>query len=214
MGLEWIWKTALIVLIGTLLLRIAGRKTIAQMTITQAMLMIAIGTLLIQPVVGKNVWLTFATGAVLVLTLIGIEYGQLKSDKFEQLITGQAKILIENGKLNEKNMAKLRMTVDQLEMKLRQKNVTKISDVEWATLEPTGHLGFTLKKEAQPVTKGEFQQVKQSLDTILNNQAQFQPLNYQQSYEENIFTEVKQKNMNFPHQNIYNEVFPYLNENS
>src|SRR5690625_4684351 len=145
MSLNWIWQTALIVLVGTLLLRVAGRKTVSQMTIAETVIMIAIGTLLIQPVTGRNLWLTFGTGAVLVLSLLALEYGQLKSDTIEKLITGKSKVLIENGKINEKNLAKLRMSVDQLEMNLRQKNITQLADVEFATLEPNGQVGYTLR---------------------------------------------------------------------
>ncbi|ASK60752.1 DUF421 domain-containing protein [Virgibacillus phasianinus] len=197
MDLDWIWKSILIVFVGTFLLRIAGRKTIAQMTLAETVIMIAIGSLLIQPVSGKSVWVSFAVGGILVLTLIAMEYGQLKSDGLEKLITGKSKILIENGTINEKNIGKLRMTVDQLEMKLRQKNVTKISDVEWATLEPNGQMGFSLKKEAQPVTKKEFQQLLQSVNQLSANQLQMEQLNQQlnqmknQLNQQNLFKEVK-----------------------
>jgi uncharacterized membrane protein YcaP (DUF421 family) len=166
MELDWIWKAILIILGGTLLLRIAGRKSITQMTLAQTVIMIGIGSLLIQPVAGKNLWTTFGVGGVLVLTLVLMEYAQLKSDKIEQFITGKAKILIEKGNINEKNLRKLRLTVDQLEMKLRQQNVSKISDVEWATLEPNGQVGFTLKEESQPVTKKQFQQLQQDIQVI------------------------------------------------
>src|SRR5699024_12734172 len=134
--MDWnlIWQAILIVLIGTLLLRIAGRKTISQMTLAETVLMISIGTLLIQPVTSKSVWASFIVGLVLVLTLLFMEFMQLKVDTLETWITGKAKIVIENGQINEKEMAKLRLTVDQLEMYLRQNNVTSISDVKLATL--------------------------------------------------------------------------------
>lgn len=199
MDFDWIWKAALIVIVGTVLLRIAGRKTISQMTLAETILMISIGTLLIQPVTSKNIWLSFAVGAVLVLTLLVMEYGQLKSDSLEKLITGKSKVLIENGTLNENTLAKLRMTVDQLEMKLRQKNVTKISDVQWATLEPSGQVGFTLKQEAQPATKKEIQQLQQSIDKLMTSQLQLEQLNQQltetnkQFNQENIFAELEDK---------------------
>ena len=201
MDVHLIWKAILIVLVGTLLLRIAGRKTVSQMTLAETVLMISLGTLLIQPVVGKNIWLTFGVGVVLVLTLIVLEYVQIKSDALEQLITGKSKILIENGEINEKNLIKLRMTVDQLEMNLRQKNVTNISDVEWATLEPNGQVGFTLKEEAQPVTKKEYQQLQQSIHHLLNtqkvNHQPTQPINHQtKQNQQNLFTEVKNKPKN------------------
>src|SRR5699024_4796218 len=163
MDFNWIWQAVLIVIIGTFLLRMAGRKTISQMTLAETVLMIYIGTLIIQPVTSKNVWLSFAVEAILVLTLLAMEYGQLKSDNLEKLINGKSKILIENGNLNEKTMAKLRITVDQLEMNLRQSNVTNIHDVEWATLEPSGNVGFTLKQDAQTATKKDIQQLQQSI---------------------------------------------------
>ncbi|WP_174612827.1 DUF421 domain-containing protein [Virgibacillus ihumii] len=206
MEINWIWKAILIVLVGTLLLRVAGRKTVSQMTLAEAVIMISIGTLIVQPVTTQNVWLAFATGAVLVLTLLAMEYGQLKFDGLEKLITGKSKVLIENGTLNEKNLAKLRMTVDQLEMNLRQNNVTNIKDVEWATLEPNGKLGFTLKQEAQPVTKAEFKQLQQSVNK--STESQLEQLNQQmnqlqkQLNRNNIFSEVEKDHKNTPPEHL------------
>lgn len=182
MEFDWIWKAVLIVLGGTFLLRFAGRKSISQMTLPQTVIMIGIGSLLIQPVAGNNIWETLAVGAVLVSTLFLMEYAQVKGNIFEKIITGKSKVLIKNGQLQEKNLKKLRLTVDQLEMNLRLKNVLNISDVEWATLEPNGQVGFTLKKEAQPVTKKEFQQLATDIQGTLNQLApskELQQLNQQ-----------------------------------
>lgn len=195
MELDWIWKAVVIILGGTFLLRIAGRKSISQMTLAQTVIMIGIGSLLIQPVAGKNLWTTLGVGGVLVLTLVIMEYAQLKSDKIEQFITGKAKIIIEQGKINEANMRKVRLTVDQLEMNLRQQNVGKLSDVEWATLEPNGTVGFILKEESQPVTKKQFQQLQQDIQVI----KQFlEPMatkslsqNLKESSQQDLFSEVE-----------------------
>ncbi|CDQ38161.1 MULTISPECIES: DUF421 domain-containing protein [Virgibacillus] len=166
MEIAWIWKSVLIVLGGTLLLRIAGRKSISQMTLTQTVIMVGIGSLLIQPLAGKNIWVTLGVGAILVVTLIIMEFLQIKSDFFENIVTGKSKILIHNGVIQEQEIKKLRLTVDQLEMNLRQKNVSNINDIEWATLEPNGQVGFILKQEAQPVTKREFQQLQTEIDNL------------------------------------------------
>ncbi|GGJ82379.1 DUF421 domain-containing protein [Lentibacillus kapialis] len=167
MELDWVWKSILIVIAGTFLLRLAGRKSISQMTLPQTVIMIGIGSLLIQPVSGKNVWVTIAVGVILIMTLFVMEYAQVKGNIFEKIITGKSKVLIENGTVNEQNMKKLRMTVDQLEMNLRMKNVKSIDDVEWATLEPNGQVGFSLKNESQPVTKKEFNQLSSDVQQIL-----------------------------------------------
>lgn len=167
MELDWIWKAVIIIVGGTFLLRIAGRKSISQMTLAQTAIMIGIGSLLIQPVAGESIWVTLGVGGVLVLTLIVMEYLQIKVDLFENLITGKSKIVIKNGIIDEKNLRKLRMTVDQLEMNLRQKNIQRIEDVQWATLEPNGQVAVILKEDAQPVTKKDFKQLTRRLEQTI-----------------------------------------------
>ncbi|MCA1022277.1 DUF421 domain-containing protein [Halobacillus litoralis] len=164
--MDWIWKAVLIIIAGTIILRIAGRKSISQMTLSQTVIMIAIGSLLIQPVAGKNIWVTFGVGGVLVLTLMAMEYSQVKFDFMERFLTGRSVSIIENGQLNEKNLKKLRFTVDQLEMKLRQSNVSCIQDLKSATLEPNGQLGFELKEHKKPATKQDMEDIKQQLHLL------------------------------------------------
>lgn len=197
MEFDWIWNSILVVIGGTLLLRIAGRKSISQMTLAQVVIMIGIGSLLIEPVSGESIWTTLAVGLILVLTLVVMEYAQMKSDKFEKFITGQSKIIIEDGKLNEQNLRKLRFTVDQLEMKLRQHNVAVISDVRWATLEPNGQVGYELKEEAQPVTKKEFLQLQADVQQLIHLLepafAKGFSVHMVTENEEDIFTEVAEE---------------------
>ncbi len=58
MDINWIWQTLLIFVVGVLLLRISGRRSISQMKIPETVIMmVAIGTLLIQPVTGKGLWI-------------------------------------------------------------------------------------------------------------------------------------------------------------
>lgn len=195
MDLDLIWKSVIIVIGGTILLRIAGRKSISQMTLAQVVIMIGIGSLLVQPLVGKNVWTTLVVGLTLVLTLVLVEFTQIKSDKLEKFISGKAKILIKDGKLKEDQLKKLRLSVDLLEMKLRQSNVNKMEDIKYATLEPNGQIGFELKENKKPATKEdinmilqEIQQIKQSMGFIpldLNMQQ-----NQSSTQDTTLFTEI------------------------
>jgi len=192
--MDWIWKAILIIIVGTIILRIAGRKSISQMTLSQTVIMIAIGSLLIQPVAGKNVWVTFGVGGVLVLTLIAMEFMQVKFDFMEKFLTGKSKAVIVNGQLNDQNLKKLRLTVDQLEIKLRQKSVTSIQDVKSATLEPNGQLGIELKENYKPATKQDVEEVRKELIALKNllgsNTAYQAP---QTAQSANIFQEVETK---------------------
>lgn len=203
--MEWhlLWKAIIIIVGGTFLLRIAGRKSISQMTLTQTVIMIGIGSLLIQPIAGEDIWSTLLVGLILVLTLVVMEFLQIKGDVFEKIITGKSKVLINNGILQEQNLKKLRMTVDQLEMELRQQGVQRLDDVQWATLEPNGQVGLVLKEDVQPVTKKEFKQLTgliEDLQNQLHQQIQYneQPrqLNREQlspEQQETIFAELQKK---------------------
>ncbi|QQE73381.1 DUF421 domain-containing protein [Brevibacillus composti] len=165
--MDWtlVWKAVGIILIGTLLLRIGGRKSIAQMTIAQVIVMIGIGTLLIQPISGHGYWTTLVLAAVLILMMILMEYAEMKVDGLETLISGKSVVVIENGQLHHTNMRKLRLTADKLEMRLRQAGIARIEDVEYATLEASGSLGYQLKPEKQPATKEDIQQLMKLLET-------------------------------------------------
>ena len=186
MDFNLIWQTILIFIVGTFYLRVSGRKTISQMTIPQTVLVIAIGTLLIDPVTRKGFWATFVLAGILVLSLIFTEYIQLKFDKAETVISGKAVPVIENGALLVDNMKKLRLTVDKLEERLRQVGITSIEDVQYATMESNGQLGYTLKPEKQPATKEDIQNLIALIQTG-------QTLNVNNKTKHNIFVETVTK---------------------
>ncbi|BAQ10649.1 membrane protein [Bacillus sp. OxB-1] len=167
MDVSLIWQVILILVVGIFLLRLSGRKSISQMTIAQTVIMISIGTLLIQPVTSKSVWTTIVVAGVLIGTMLVIELLQLKWDGAEGLITGRSTVVIEGGRLQEENLRKLRLSVDQLEMHLRQKGIGKITDVQWATIEPSGQLGYQLADRKKPATKEDVDRLLQKLDEAL-----------------------------------------------
>ena len=201
MDLDWIWKSVLIIAAGVILLRISGRRSISQMTISQTVIMISIGTLLIQPVSGKNIWVTFATAALLVVTLLLLEYVQIKWDAAETFLTGRAKIVIENGVVHQQNLKKLKLSIDKLEMRLRQSGIENIHDVQWATIEPSGQIGYALTEKKKPATKEDVDKLMRAVQSMamqLNvSLPPSQPIAQQQNQSTNLFSEVQQ-NQNVP----------------
>lgn len=163
------------------------------MSLAQTVIMIGIGSLLIQPVAEESIWVTLGAGLLLVLTLIAMEYAQLKFDFMERFISGESKILIEKGELNEKNLRKVRFTVDQLEMNLRQQNVASLDDVEWATLESNGQVGFQLKEEAQVATKKDIALIQQELQQLKDYLLVPSTGQKQTESDDSLFQEVKRK---------------------
>lgn len=156
MELDWIWQSILIFFVGTFILRLSGRKSISQMTISQTVVMIGLGSLLVQPITGNGLFITFLAALLLAVLMVIMEYLEVKVDFLESLFAGKAVIVIENGKLNIKNMRKLRLTVDRLETRLRQAGISSINDVKYATIEVSGQIGYELKDDKKPLTKEDF----------------------------------------------------------
>lgn len=156
MDINWIWQTILIFFVGTLILRIGGRKSISQMTISQTVVMIGLGSLLIQPITGNGLFITFLAAFILSILMIITEYLEIKVDFLESLFTGKAVIIIQNGTPNIKNLKKLRLSIDKLETRLRQVGISSINDVKYATLEVSGQIGYELKENKKLITKEDF----------------------------------------------------------
>ncbi|NMD69305.1 DUF421 domain-containing protein [Bacillus sp. DNRA2] len=198
MDFSFIWQSFLLILAGIILLRIAGRKSISQMTLAQTIVMISIGTIIVQPIVEKSVTKAIIGAAIFVVAIVMIEFLEVKFNFFEKFITGKSIIVIENGKLHTKNLRKLRLTVDQLEMRMRNQGISKFSDIKMATIEPNGLLGYELNDQAKPLTAGEFKQFFDLYFPQLQAMAQNPP---QTTSQENgsVFAELKdRKNQNHP----------------
>nr|WP_026575831.1 DUF421 domain-containing protein [Bacillus sp. UNC438CL73TsuS30] len=68
-------------------------------------------------------------------------------------LSGQPTIIIENGKLLDSNMKKIKYTLDHLNLQLREQGIFDIVEVEFALLEVSGNLSVLKKSPFQPVTK-------------------------------------------------------------
>lgn len=197
--LHFIWKAIVIVIGGVLILRLAGRKSISQLTVAQTVMMVAVGSLIIQPVGDRNIWITLLITLLLVLTLLFIEYIVLKFDVLESFFYGKSVLVVDNGEIHEKNLKKLRLTVDMLEVRIRQQGIPKISDLQWATIESNGQLGYMLKPGNQYATKDDIEMLKAMIQA--NNPSIQTPVN--QSNTGNLFTEVKyNKHLEEPPENL------------
>ena len=151
-GTDWIWMAVLMTMTGFILLRFVGRKSISQMTIPTTVIMISIGSIIIQPFIEKNIWKTIGSAFIIVLLLIVVELMQVRFQWMEALFVGRAVPVIEDGELNPTNLRKMRMTVDQLEMRLRQSGHGSYREIEIATLEPNGQVAILPKPEYRPLT--------------------------------------------------------------
>ncbi|QOY33833.1 DUF421 domain-containing protein [Anaerobacillus isosaccharinicus] len=190
MDLDFIWQSIVLVFSGFLLLRISGRKSIAQMTIPTTVVMISIGAIIVHPIIEDSTTRTILTIAMFIAILIFVEFLQVHFNGLEKIFSGKAKVVIENGELNLTNIKSMRLTIDKIETQLRQNGISNISDVKNATIEANGQLGYELKPDARPLTVGEFKK-------LLGGMVQIQ--NQSPDVDGNLFYEVINKKHKTPH---------------
>lgn len=153
--LEISFRTLLGFMILLILTRLLGKKQLGQLTIFTYITAIAMGNIAGDMVVHKDTELIEGvTGLVLwaLLTFI-VEYFSLKSSKARVLLDGEPTIVIKKGVLMQKELAALRMNLDDLSMLLRINNVFSIKEVDYAILEPNGQLSVLKKLEHSRLQK-------------------------------------------------------------
>ncbi|WP_342562940.1 DUF421 domain-containing protein [Paenibacillus sp. FSL R7-0345] len=189
-----IWKALVLIIFGMLVLRLSGRKSISQMTIPTTIAMISIGTIIVEPIADHHILITMAAAAVFIIVLIAVEWLQLKWSLFERLIKGPAVIVIKDGRVQNQNLRKLRLTLEALEMNLREQGISRLSDVKTATIEPNGMLGYELQDAAKPVTLAQVEELlaKYLSGTGAGHSAAAQKEQGPESPDENLFEQIKE----------------------
>lgn len=135
-------------------IRIAGRKQVAQMTFGDFVVGITVGAMaaLISLNMIKNLAYGLLGLGVWLLLPILASYLSLKSKWFHDLFYGRETILIKHGKILEDNLKEVKYTGEELLSQLRRKNVFNLADVEFAVMEATGDVSVMLKSEQTPIT--------------------------------------------------------------
>lgn len=147
------WKTAAVFIMLVILSRIIGKKLLSQLTFFDFVIGILIGTIAGTFVTTevKGLWVLLSP-LYLTLLVVAIAFLTVKSLPARKLLEGEPVVLIQNGKILEHNMLKLRYHLDDLEMQLREKGIFNITEVEFAVLEPHGYLSVQKKSQYLPVT--------------------------------------------------------------
>lgn len=123
------------------------------MTFFEFVVAITIGTITGAYVVTtvKGLWV-LVSAIMLTFLTVTLSYINLKSLRVRKIVDGEPTVVIQNGKILEHNMTKLRYNLDILEMQLREKDVFDLNQVEFAILEPQGKLSVLKKTQYLPLT--------------------------------------------------------------
>ncbi|MEH7009387.1 DUF421 domain-containing protein [Neobacillus niacini] len=139
--------------------KILGKKQISELSFFEYVSGITIGSIAGEAITGleKNMFQGMVAVIIFSLATLLADILALKSKSFRDFIEGRGTVLIKDGKVLEENLKKEKYTIDELSALLRQKDIYRVADVEFAVLEPRGTLSALLKKENRPLTPKDLQ---------------------------------------------------------
>ena len=130
-----------------LLTRLIGRRELSSLEPFDLMLLVVVGDLIQQGVTQND--LSF-TGLVLAIGMFGLltlasSYLGFRFRRIRPLLEPEPLILIEDGKVIERNLRKERLTAEEIAGEARLQQIPSLDEIQWAVLESGGRISFIPK---------------------------------------------------------------------
>ena len=153
MYLKIISKTLFLYFFIILVYRIMGKKEVGKLGIVDLIVSILIAELAALSIEEYDGSILVSVIPILCLVVVQVIFGffGLKSSKLRNILDGKPAVIIKNGKLNFKEMVKLRYSLDDLVSQLREQGIMNIEDVNYAVLENNGKLSVFKEEKNYPL---------------------------------------------------------------
>ena len=140
-------------------IRLMGKRQVGELEPSELVLALLIADLAAVPM--QDFGIPLLTGIIPILTLLCLTMAlsvlTMKSVRFRAVLCGRPSIIVENGKLHQREMQKNRFTVDELMEELRMKGITDLNSIKYAILENNGQISVLPYAAQQPVTAAQME---------------------------------------------------------
>lgn len=139
------------------IMKLMGKRQLGQLQLSELVTTLLLSEIAADPITNPDVPLLHAVVPILPLFFLEIiiSFTATKVPKFKKLFDGVPCIVVVKGKLDQRQLRKNRISLDELLSEMRKKDIYDISDVEYAILEQNGQLSITPKTEKLTVSKAD-----------------------------------------------------------
>lgn len=136
-----------------LITKAIGKKQVSELSLFDYVIGISIGNFAAEMIM--NFDNNFYNGIVAMITfgLVAwlVSYFTMKSMFLRRVIIGTPTVLIQNGKIIEKNLRKMMIDINDLLEQCRSNGIFDINEIEYAIMEANGKVSILPKKEYSPL---------------------------------------------------------------
>lgn len=147
-------RTVLIYVILIATVRLMGKRQLGELEISDLVTTLLLSEIASIPI--ENQEIPVMNAVIPIVTLLTLEVILsiilTKCPKLRNIASARPNIIISKGKLNQKELSKIRISLDELISELRQNNISDISEVEYAILEQNGKITVIPKAENKAPT--------------------------------------------------------------
>ena len=152
-----LFRTLIIYISLILIMRLMGKRQIGELEVTDLVTTLLISEIASLPITNHEIPVL---GAVIpMITLLVLEvlssWVLVRFPRLRGLVSATPTVIIQHGKLDQKALCELRLSVEELMSEIRQQGLTDLSMVECAILEKNGKLTVIPKAEYATPTVGQ-----------------------------------------------------------
>lgn len=167
--LEKVLRTVAVYLGLLLLLRIGGRRDLAQLNTFDLVVLLLLSNVVQNAVIGDdNSLLGGIVGAV---TLIAVNSLLVRAAQANEgavrVLEGAPEVLVRDGRIDADALRHLGLRSADVEVAIRRQGASTLDEVAKASLEPGGSITVELKPEAEGATKADVARLEAKLDQLL-----------------------------------------------
>ena len=131
------------------LMRVIGRRELSSLSGLDLVLLIVLGDAIQQGLTQDDY---SVTGALIAISTIAAvqsltSYLSFRSGRFRKVVEGNPIIVVQDGKLIDRNLKRERLTVEEIAEEARKQQIAHLSEVRFAVLETSGQISF-IKKDS------------------------------------------------------------------
>lgn len=148
--MDMVLRAIAIYLILLIVIKIAGRRTLMQMTSFDLILLLIISEATQQALLGEDFSVTGAMLTIITLVVVDILFGYLKKKipGAENLIDGAPVILVAHGAANQTKLQKVSVSCDDIMLAARQNHgIQEMKEIKYAILERNGQISIIPETE-------------------------------------------------------------------
>jgi uncharacterized membrane protein YcaP (DUF421 family) len=163
---EKIVRTAVVYFVLVLLIRAFGKRELAQLNPFDLVVLLLLSNSVQNAIIGSETTLAgglFGAATLLVINYFVVRY-LFRHRRLDQWLEGYPATLIENGRLQEKAMAKELLTTSELLTVAHRQGFASLNDIETCTLEPGGT--FFIQGKTPPDSERQYRDLCARLDAL------------------------------------------------